>query len=877
MASTPGSPPPDQPSAPPALAIVRSNASNLPRNLPVKRYDGDPLGRVDVQHALLCHLFSDTRRVFTNPRPGDRSTSVTASDSGAAPASPANVPAPVYPYGMSAGCVRHSDETEEEFKQWQENRDRYLRWKKRLAHKEKLERKAAAAAAAAESTEENANGDAGDDGNEERDELAEGGSEAEADAAKADEADADDDVEHLGDENEPLDEDEFPKPGAAKLTFKELYIESLLNSSKCTKSMRDKILADEEYAEDFAKVCLLVNVGRINTTLAFYPEMKTVLRSYHPLPSMQNNENTRRNMQDAPRMKSLLKGVLIDTERPAPPTAGPSAGQPVRAQKPNALSEEAPSDFREVIKRFRAGTVPPTSVVTLIFLLSLHASEVTDMHFPTPHDSHSLFYPHADHPLPSRQRANAFMWLLYHYLEGPATKPPGELPNPFDDETSLNTAKEAAEAYANIWTEEERKKRANQPWKGVVNPEWQKWKQSQEKDSTEKEADAKKEGVSGEGVKKEANKDGDVSMGDDGEKVVKKEGEKEPPSHLHRLLVPTLQTISHEEAAKENVDTEEEIRWGQQMQSERAAFLAKFQEEEAAKNSASAGSPAPSAGTWQGKGRKIGGASSAAASTAGGADRGSPSEADTSRNKRRNPGAAAGDVSKRSRMASPIDFDDPSSEPEAAESAIAAVSANPLTSDPYLNPNIAISDRIRPPLWDLDLSIPPQYQISHSLPRIAWARILDRAQRGVGDACYESDEDEFAESEAQEPEHSRSEICRILTGLQGVVRHDVFERDNHGVRLKYGGYEQSGEGEGANGDRERGYEGYRDRERARVELYSSSTPVASGRGGMYGEEEESGGRGRGEDVDDLEETLLGGDDGAKRRSVGRNGYTSVRA
>ena len=862
MASTPppdaDGKPRDQPSQPPALAIVRSNASNLPRNLPVKRYDGDPLGRVDVQHALLCHLFEDTRRVFTNPRPGDRSSAAASGSSSA------SVPAPVYPFGMSAGCVRRSDETEEEFKRWQEARQRYLRWKKRIARKEKLERKAAAAAAAAESAEDPVNADADANANEEKDELAEGGNEAEADAAKADEASDDED---LGDENEPLDENEYPKAGAAKLTFKELYIEALLNSSKCTKSMRDKILADEEYAEDFAKVCLLVNVGRINTTLAFYPEMKTVLRSYHPLPSMQNNENTRRNMQDAPRMKSLLKGVLIDTERPAPPTAGPSAGQPIKAQKPNALSEEAPSDFKEVIKRFRAGTVPPTSVVTLIFLLSLHANEVTDMHFPVPHDSHSLFYPHADHPLPSKQRANAFMWILYHYLEGPATQPPGELSNPFDDETSLNAAKEAADAYANL-TDEERKKRVNQPWKGIINPEWQKWKQAQEQSSAE------------EGAKKEAEKDGDVSMEADDSEVKQesdvKEEEKEPPSHLHRLLVPTLQVVSREEAAKENVDTEEEIRWGKQMQSERAAFLAKFQEEEAAKNAASAGSPAPSAGTGTGKGRRIGGA--ATASSAATAERGSPSDTDAARNKRRHPGAAAGDVSKRSRMASPIDFDDSSSDADASHPAVDADSANPLTTDPYLNPHVAISDRIRPPLWDLDLTVPRQHQISESLPQLAWARILERAQRGVGDACYESDEDDFAEEEAQEPERSRAEICRILTGLQGVVRHDVFERDNHEVRLKYGGYDQR-DAYAQNGEPR--YEDYRhaerprERERERLDLYSSSTPVASGRRGVYDEEHAA--RGKADEVDDLEEALLGGEGDNRRRSVGRNGYTPVRA
>lgn len=158
----------------------------MPRNLPVKRYDGEPLTRADVQHALLSHLFSSTERVFTNPRPGTRGI----------------VPTPVYA-GAAPSCSRRSDDP-------------------------------APAPAVENAGAEVAAGEAGDEG-------------------------------EAGPSTRPSD---LPEPGAEKLTFKELYIEALINSQKCTKSMRDKILTDEEYAEDFAKVCLLVNVGRINTTLA---------------------------------------------------------------------------------------------------------------------------------------------------------------------------------------------------------------------------------------------------------------------------------------------------------------------------------------------------------------------------------------------------------------------------------------------------------------------------------------------------------------------------------------------------------------------------------------------------------------------------------
>jgi Ino eighty subunit 1 len=53
-----------------------------------------------------------------------------------------------------------------------------------------------------------------------------------------------------------------------KLTFGELYVNTLIRSSKCSKPLRDKILENRTFSRDFAKVALLVNVGRINSTQA---------------------------------------------------------------------------------------------------------------------------------------------------------------------------------------------------------------------------------------------------------------------------------------------------------------------------------------------------------------------------------------------------------------------------------------------------------------------------------------------------------------------------------------------------------------------------------------------------------------------------------
>lgn len=63
-------------------------------------------------------------------------------------------------------------------------------------------------------------------------------------------------------------ERKVPRPGHRMLTFKELYMEALMNSPRCTKAVRDKIWQDEEYAQDFLCVNLLINIGRMNTTLA---------------------------------------------------------------------------------------------------------------------------------------------------------------------------------------------------------------------------------------------------------------------------------------------------------------------------------------------------------------------------------------------------------------------------------------------------------------------------------------------------------------------------------------------------------------------------------------------------------------------------------
>lgn len=55
-----------------------------------------------------------------------------------------------------------------------------------------------------------------------------------------------------------------------------------------------------------------------------FPEMKTALRSYHPVPSLQKSDG---NLQDAPRIKNCLKAALLPHEFKTGP---PSTPQEIR-------------------------------------------------------------------------------------------------------------------------------------------------------------------------------------------------------------------------------------------------------------------------------------------------------------------------------------------------------------------------------------------------------------------------------------------------------------------------------------------------------------------------------------------------------------------
>ncbi|KAI5122351.1 hypothetical protein M0805_004109 [Coniferiporia weirii] len=207
-----------------------------------------------------------------------------------------------------------------------------------------------------------------------------------------------------------------PTPGntSKKLSFSELYIDALRRSSKCSKVLKDKMDETPAFAIELGKISLLANVGRINTTMAFFPEMRTALRTYHPVPSLQKTSG---NLQDAPRIKNCLKAALLPSEQRRSP----------------------PSSLAAVLEKLRLGTKPPTSIVNLIFIMSNQTTLLARTHFDPPLDFLDLFMPIN---IPSPQRARAFLWLVYHYLEDPSSSSSSPTPssaNPFADSYSKST------------------------------------------------------------------------------------------------------------------------------------------------------------------------------------------------------------------------------------------------------------------------------------------------------------------------------------------------------------------------------------------------------------------------------------------------------
>ncbi|GAA5823605.1 hypothetical protein JCM11251_000695 [Rhodosporidiobolus azoricus] len=191
----------------------------------------------------------------------------------------------------------------------------------------------------------------------------------------------------------PVDQNS-PPSDPIYLNFDQLFLESVLSSLKTTQNVRNKLISNPQFAINYCKLCLLVNTGRVNTTLAFYPNMKTALRTYHPIPSLQNEDTSQKEMSDAPRIKGMLKAAFLDWE-----------------------ANNQPNNLRAVAAKAASGEVergPPTTVIEAVFLAFNEAGWVSEKYFPEGFDLWDIFFPS---DMPSKPRAHAFLTLMHHILE----------------------------------------------------------------------------------------------------------------------------------------------------------------------------------------------------------------------------------------------------------------------------------------------------------------------------------------------------------------------------------------------------------------------------------------------------------------------------
>lgn len=125
--------------------------------------------------------------------------------------------------------------------------------------------------------------------------------------------------------------------------------------------------------------------------------MRTALRTYHSIPSLQRNEGTRQHMYDAARMKTVLKGC---TTKETPPI----------------------TTLRDLVNRQAAGHRPSTNPVVALFTFASRSTTLSAEHLQQC-EFLDLFLPIN---VAASDRARVFLWLMYRYLED------FKGPNPFD-------------------------------------------------------------------------------------------------------------------------------------------------------------------------------------------------------------------------------------------------------------------------------------------------------------------------------------------------------------------------------------------------------------------------------------------------------------
>lgn len=153
--------------------------------------------------------------------------------------------------------------------------------------------------------------------------------------------------------------------------------------------------------------------------------MRAQLRTYHAIPSLQAQQDAHayKQLQDAPRLKSILKGGAEDRT------------------EPNSLMD------------IKTGPVPRTNPVNLIFVMCHAAAKIAELHFPLDQEFHDLIM---KTEFSSASRARAFLWLIWLYLESDFTEE-GCDENPFSPgiDYGLGVANQGVPRLVTMTREEE--------------------------------------------------------------------------------------------------------------------------------------------------------------------------------------------------------------------------------------------------------------------------------------------------------------------------------------------------------------------------------------------------------------------------------------
>lgn len=164
-----------------------------------------------------------------------------------------------------------------------------------------------------------------------------------------------------------------------------------------------------------------------------FPEMRAQLRTYHAIPSLQAHQDPHqyKQLQDAPRLKSILKGGAED--RPEPNT----------------------------LERIKQCDVPRTNPVNLLFVICQSAPKIAELHFPTGREFHDLIM---RTNLSSKSRARAFLWIMWFYLESDFTEEGCE-ENPFGPgvDYGLDVANQGVPMLEELTPEEEEQENIDTP------------------------------------------------------------------------------------------------------------------------------------------------------------------------------------------------------------------------------------------------------------------------------------------------------------------------------------------------------------------------------------------------------------------------------